>query len=352
MSTAPARSAFWMAAGVNVGACWRRSAATPAVCGAAAEVPKNSQNGGQAGKPPALEIDTPSKAARSGLARSSRVGKSMRAGPRELNGSTASRPGSATSMAPTATTSASAGWPMMLPAVGAVLERGRAETEQLESARLAGEAIDHDVRDRGGGALVDDADDLDRILRAVLEIVARRDEAQVLVEKEEIVVAARGAEGVVPFEDAGEDAARRHHDGVGVVAAAEIVDVRPREVLLEVLLGLVAGRGVVRDAGLHRGTDRRRDRPVLEVRLAEEPEIVDDHVRARGGEALDRLAHPEAVGDAREEERRARRDVVHDLQAARCPRRRCRAGTRRRERSRRAGRRSAAPAPGGRSRRR
>ncbi len=87
-----------------------------------------------------------------------------------------------------------------------------------------------------------------------------------------------------------------------------------REVLLEVLLGLVAGRGVVRHAGLHRRTHRRRDRPVLEVRLAEEPEIVDDHVGARGGEALDRLDHPEAVGDAREEERRARRDVVHDLE--------------------------------------
>ena len=58
------------------------------------EVLIGTPKGGQAGKPPAFEIATPSNATRSGLARISSLGKSMRAGPCELNASTPSRPGS------------------------------------------------------------------------------------------------------------------------------------------------------------------------------------------------------------------------------------------------------------------
>src|SRR5262249_45611557 len=116
MSTAPARSPACPAAGGSEGSFCRSSAATPAVCGDAADVPKNPHDGGHAGNPPAFEIDTPSKPAMSGLARSARAGKSTRAGPRELNASTSSSPGSATSIAATVTTSSSAGCPTMLPA--------------------------------------------------------------------------------------------------------------------------------------------------------------------------------------------------------------------------------------------
>src|SRR5262249_13299070 len=83
MSTAPRVRAACTSAGVSVGSCSRSNAAIPAECGAAADVPKNAQKGGQAGKPPAFEIATPSNATRSGLARVSSLGKSMRAGPCE-----------------------------------------------------------------------------------------------------------------------------------------------------------------------------------------------------------------------------------------------------------------------------
>src|SRR6266404_2219422 len=49
----------------------------------AGEVPKKVQDGGQAGKPPALLMLTPSKPARSGLGRVAGTGKKTRAGPRE-----------------------------------------------------------------------------------------------------------------------------------------------------------------------------------------------------------------------------------------------------------------------------
>src|SRR5215470_18891879 len=116
MSTAPRVSAACTSAGVSVGSRSRSSAATPAECGAADDVPKNAQKGGHKGNPPAFEIATPSNATRSGLARTWSVGKSTRAGPCELNGSTVSRPGSCTSTAPTATTDDKAGCPKMLPA--------------------------------------------------------------------------------------------------------------------------------------------------------------------------------------------------------------------------------------------
>src|SRR5262249_13666165 len=80
-STAPPVSAAFTSAGVSVGAGPRSGGAPPAECGAAADVPKTSQKGGHAGNPPAFEIATPSNATRSGLARSSGVGKSIRAGP-------------------------------------------------------------------------------------------------------------------------------------------------------------------------------------------------------------------------------------------------------------------------------
>ena len=84
MSTAPARSASWTWAGVRNGFFERRSAATAAECGAAAEVPKKVQDGGQYGKPPAFVIVTPSKPARSGFGRIAGAGNETTDGPREL----------------------------------------------------------------------------------------------------------------------------------------------------------------------------------------------------------------------------------------------------------------------------
>src|SRR5262249_15715969 len=69
MSTAPRVSAACTSAGVSVGSRSRSSAATPAECGAAADVPKKAQKGGHEGNPPAVEIATPSTPTSSGLAR-------------------------------------------------------------------------------------------------------------------------------------------------------------------------------------------------------------------------------------------------------------------------------------------
>src|SRR5262249_43625172 len=64
MSTAPCVRAACTSAGVSVGSRSRSSAATPAECGAAADVPKTAQKGGQAGEAPAVGIATPWEAPR------------------------------------------------------------------------------------------------------------------------------------------------------------------------------------------------------------------------------------------------------------------------------------------------
>ena len=172
----------------------------------------------------------------------------------------------------------------------AVLHRGRAQAEQLEAARRARNALDEDVGELVGVGLVHDRDQLDRVLCAGLRVDALRDDVQVGVEKDEVVVVGGAAERIVPLQDAGERTACRHDDPVEGVACArrEVVElpVRPRgrkEVLLEVFLGFVAGGGVIRDARRHRGVDGCGHGAILEVRLAEEPQVVDDHVRAGVG---------------------------------------------------------------------
>src|SRR5215472_12143510 len=75
---------------------------------------------------------------------------------------------------------------------GHVLERAGTKTEEFQAPRLAAaEAIDEYVRDRVCVALVQHRDDLDRILRTDLAVVAHCDDVQVLVEKEEVVVVGR-----------------------------------------------------------------------------------------------------------------------------------------------------------------
>ena len=71
---------------------------------------------------------------------------------------------------------------------------------------------------------------------------------------------------------------------------------------------------MVRDAALDRVPHGLGDGTVLEERLAEEAEVVHDHVGARGEQAFDRSDHLEAVGRPCEEQLRTRRDVVHDLE--------------------------------------
>src|SRR5581483_12404074 len=84
MSTAVDRSMVWTDRAVSRGFLLRIRAATAAEWGAAADVPKNRQNGGHCGNPPAFEIDTPSNAAISGFARLSIAGTVIVTGPREL----------------------------------------------------------------------------------------------------------------------------------------------------------------------------------------------------------------------------------------------------------------------------
>src|SRR5262249_33684828 len=77
MSTAVSLRVAWIAAGVRLGFLCSMSAATAAVCGAAADVPKN-------GAKPGTAVVTPSKPAMSGFGRSLGVGNATRAGPCEL----------------------------------------------------------------------------------------------------------------------------------------------------------------------------------------------------------------------------------------------------------------------------
>ena len=96
--------------------------------------------------------------------------------------------------------------------------------------------------------------------------------------------------------------------------------VRPRggeEVFLEVFLGFVARGRVIRNPGRHRGVDGCCHGAILEVRLAEEPQVVDDHVRAGVDQALDRVDHIEAARRPAEEKLRTGRNVVHDLEECR-----------------------------------
>src|SRR6185369_5028652 len=90
-----------------------------------------------------------------------------------------------------------------------VLEVRRAEADELQQASGAGRApnADADVRQRAG---VVDAGGLERVLRAVLDVGAEVDEdGRVVAGPElEVVVVARGAEAVVPLENADEVAAR------------------------------------------------------------------------------------------------------------------------------------------------
>jgi hypothetical protein len=103
-------------------------------------------------------------------------------------------------------------------------------------------------------------------------------------------------------------------------AAKSDSPVRPgggEEVFLHVLLGLVPCGRVIRNPGRHRGVDGCGHGTILEVRLAEEPQVVDDHVRAGVDQALDGVDHVEAARRPAEQELRARCDVVHDLEECR-----------------------------------
>ena len=157
------------ATGPSGGAAPRRRpcAARPPTCR------RRRRTAGRPGSRPHSRSTTPSKPARSGLARSSRAGKSTRAGPRELNGSTSSSPGSAASMAATATTSSSAGWPTMLPAAvtcsSAPAPRQKSSSRRGSPAKRSMTTLASCV----GVALVHHLDDLDRVLRTVLGVVAR-----------------------------------------------------------------------------------------------------------------------------------------------------------------------------------
>ena len=145
------------------------------------------------------------------------------------------------------------------------------------------------------------------------------------VDDEQVVVVAGAAERVVPLEHAQQRAAGRDRHVVHRVRSAvggevgEHAAVRVPTNRLEEPLPVGARRvprgGVVRHPGGDRGAYRLGNRPVLEERLAEEAEIVDDDVGAGGGQALDRLDEGEVALDAAgEQQLGARRQVVDDLQ--------------------------------------
>ena len=173
--------------------------------------------------------------------------------------------------------------------------------EELQRARGALLALDGHVGHLGTAAGVVGGDDLNRIAVAVLDVLTRRDDVRRrgTVEQEQIIVVARGAERVVPLQHAQQRPTGREEDAVGVVdgaAGVEVVELRVGRRLedaLVVQLPGVARGGVERDPALHGGADRLRHRAVLEVRLVEELQIVDDDLGAGVGEAVHRLVEGE-----------------------------------------------------------
>src|SRR5690606_20252182 len=120
-------------------------------------------------------------------------------------------------------------------------------------------------------------------------------------------------------------------DPQGLSTVAEIVgrsgagQYRQRAVGVEVALpgaggevdavAFVAGRGQVGHAGSGNRVDGLRDRTVLERRLGQVDDVIDDHVAAAGGQVKDVLRELRLVGQrGGEAQRRVRGQVVDDLQ--------------------------------------
>src|SRR5262249_1187386 len=103
---------------------------------------------------------------------------------------------------------------------GAVLERRRAQAEELEAARRSRESIDPDGGTLVRVALVHARYALDRILCALLRVDALGDEPQVGVEEGEVVIVRRPAERIVPLQDAGERSSCGHDDSIEPIARA------------------------------------------------------------------------------------------------------------------------------------
>ena len=163
-------------------------------------------------------------------------------------------------------------------------------------------------------------------------------EIAVDVEDVDVVVVRRPAERIVPLHEGGEEVAvagdeavpadvgRQAGDAAEVVRVERELEVVPRhDVAIDVLVvgvGGVAGRREVRDAVRHGGVDRLRDHAVLEERLGQEADVVDDDVGALAAERL-RGEPGHRVGEAllagvpegrAERQRGARRHVVDDLE--------------------------------------
>ena len=132
----PKGTALWCtmsctSAGVRAGFASSISATAPA-WGAAAEVPKNVF-----GNPPAPVTETPSSAATSGFGLSPSAGVLIVEGPRELNFSTVLLPESFAEIAPTASTSETAAWPVTeSPATVSALARVPKNTQARTAGRF------------------------------------------------------------------------------------------------------------------------------------------------------------------------------------------------------------------------
>lgn len=139
--------------------------------------------------------------------------------------------------------------------------------------------------------------------------------------------AERAGEGLVPLQGDAQIAARRHGDRGVRAAGAEVVEidagrwirivaarVAVPERLVDAAIARVGGGGqeqrAIGDGGVH----RLGDDAVLEHRLGEEEDVVDDHVGAAGAQGGDVLGERRLVGQSgREEQRGAGGEIVHHL---------------------------------------
>ena len=185
--------------------------------------------------------------------------------------------------------------------------------------------------DRSTPRVAERRDLLERVLRAALDVRARLEQlGRVLIEvpQLEVVVVRRCPLRIVPLEHAVEGLARRDlHAVEGVRGAAGgevVVEIaragvrRPLERPSVVDLRLIAGRRVVGHAGLDRRPDRLSNHAVLEERLVEQADVIDDHLRAGVAEAGDGVDEGQLVAEPfGEEEGRTGREVVDDLEHGR-----------------------------------
>ena len=173
-------------------------------------------------------------------------------------------------------------------------------------------------------------EDLDRVLRAVLHVRRARQHVSVGVHQEQVVVVRRRPQRIGPLEDELTEGDPGHR--VRLDARAEVVPDAERLAVHDqggssgvvalpgagravVQVAVVAARGKEEAAVRDRRVDALDHDAVLQVRLVQVPDVVDDDVRPRLAQRLDVLGEPRLPARrGREVQIGARREVVHDLE--------------------------------------